>query len=85
MALAHVKKEPLPPSRLAEAEVPAGLDALVLECLAKQSEARPQSAAELKRRLRSCPGASSWEPEDAERWWRVNLPESAPGGGRATE
>ena len=85
MALAHVKKEPLPPSRLAEVEVPAGLDALVLECLAKQPEARPQSAAELKRRLRSCPGASSWEPEDAERWWRVNLPESARGGGMATE
>lgn len=81
MALAHVKKEPLPPSRLAEVEVPAELDALVLGCLAKQPEARPPSAAELKRRLRACPAASLWGPEDAERWWRVNLPESAPGGG----
>lgn len=80
MALAHVKKEPAPPSRLAEVEVPAGLDALVLECLAKQPEERPQSAAELKRRLRACPAASSWGPEDAERWWRVNLPEFAPVG-----
>lgn len=81
MALAHVKKEPLPPSRLAEVEVPAELDALVLGCLAKQPEARPPSASDLKRRLRSCSAASSWGAEDAERWWRVNLPESAPGGG----
>lgn len=77
MALAHVQKEPEPPSRLTEVEVPAQLDALVLECLAKKPEARPPSASELKRRLRLCAAAAPWDAEDAERWWRTNLPAPA--------
>jgi serine/threonine-protein kinase len=76
MALAHVQKQPAPPSQCAEVEVPAGLDALVLQCLAKNPEDRPSSAADLRRRLRVCAAAAPWSPEDAEQWWRVNMPRS---------
>jgi len=74
MALAHVQKEPVPPSRLTEIEVPEALERLVLRCLAKDPAERPGSAAELGRLLSACPGAGTWTVERAEEWWRTNLP-----------
>jgi len=49
-------------------DVPAELDALVLSCLDKKPERRPQSAAELRRRLEAC-CATPWTAEDARGWW----------------
>lgn len=49
----HVEEEPFPPSELAaELEVPGWLDTIVLALLAKDPDARPQSAAEVAERLR---------------------------------
>jgi serine/threonine protein kinase len=49
-------------------DIPAELDALVLACLEKQPEKRPQSAAELRKRLEAC-GAAPWTADDARSWW----------------
>jgi eukaryotic-like serine/threonine-protein kinase len=49
-------------------DVPAALDALVLECLDKNPGRRPQTAAELRRRLESCI-AIPWTAENARAWW----------------
>jgi serine/threonine-protein kinase len=57
-------------------DVPAELDALVLECLEKKPERRPQSAAELRRRLEAC-GGTSWTAEDARKWWSEHQSEMA--------
>jgi serine/threonine-protein kinase len=48
--------------------VPAALDELVLECLDKRPERRPQTAAELRRRLESCV-VTTWTAENARAWW----------------
>ena len=40
--LAHVKDVPLPPSLRSKFDVPAKLDALILDCLAKDKESRPR-------------------------------------------
>lgn len=50
-------------------EVPADLEALVLACLEKEPGDRPQSAAELQRRLDACK-VEPWSSDDAESWWR---------------
>lgn len=63
----HLHREPPRPSDLAPG-IPHDLDAIILSCLAKKVEARPQSARELLSRLSTC-GVSSWTPEDAEAWW----------------
>jgi serine/threonine protein kinase len=48
---AHAQEVPAPPSRYATEPVPAELDALVLEALVKDPQARPASAREFRERL----------------------------------
>jgi hypothetical protein len=51
------------------------LDQLILDCLAKHPDQRPQSALDLARRLRATvPVGHSWTVERAERWWRRHHP-----------
>ena len=47
----HANATPVPPSQRSELEIPAELDRIILACLAKYPEDRPQTAAELSRRL----------------------------------
>ena len=73
-ALAHVRKQPVPPSQRTELEVPAALEEIVMACLAKNPDERPARAAELGRMLAACTAVPAWGPEDAERWWQMHLP-----------
>jgi serine/threonine-protein kinase len=77
MALAHVQKEPVRPSRRSEIPVPAELEDVVLRCLAKKPENRPRSAQELGRLLGACAGTRVWKQEDAVEWWQTYLPETS--------
>jgi hypothetical protein len=67
---AHLHATPVAPSQRLGAALPAGLDALVLECLAKDIAARPQSAYVLRDRLLALGAAQSWSEEDASEWWQ---------------
>jgi len=48
--------------------VPAELEAVVLACLDKKPACRPQSAAELRRRLEAC-AVEPWDSASARSWW----------------
>lgn len=52
-------------------QIPPELDALVLACLEKAPEKRPQSAAELRRQLEAF-SDKPWTPDDARDWWAQN-------------
>ena len=73
MLLRHLQQEPEAPSVAAPMKVPAALDALILECLAKDPGARPANAVELGRRLRELSESSEWTVEMAEAWWTENM------------
>jgi tRNA A-37 threonylcarbamoyl transferase component Bud32 len=72
-ALAHVREAPVPPSLRTEIALPAELDALILDCLAKDPADRPQTMAELDARLEAI-DVARWSAEDAKRWWALHGP-----------
>jgi serine/threonine-protein kinase len=71
-ALAHVKDEPIPPSVRSELVIPPALDALILECLAKDPADRPQSAAVLGERLAATIAPDAWTTDAAHAWWELH-------------
>jgi eukaryotic-like serine/threonine-protein kinase len=73
MIAKHINEEPVPPSQLTELEVAPELDRVVLACLAKRPEDRPQSAAELDRMLAEIE-IEPWSEAAATRWWRTHQP-----------
>ena len=66
----HLNDLPVPPSQRAGRSVPPALEQLVLACLAKRPDQRPQSAAELSHLLAAIEVAP-WSEEQAAEWWRT--------------
>ncbi|MCC6525279.1 MAG: serine/threonine protein kinase [Polyangiaceae bacterium] len=66
----HLNTTPTPPSQRTDAEVPADLEELILDCLAKSRADRPQTAQAFMARLRTCACTSLWDEAQARRWWR---------------
>jgi serine/threonine-protein kinase len=71
--LAHVRDNPEPPSDHSEMPIPESLNQLILECLAKNPAARPQTTAELVRRLDAI-DVPLWTADDARKWWALHGP-----------
>jgi serine/threonine-protein kinase len=69
----HMHDPPVPPSERSELPVPAALDRIVLACLAKAPDDRPQSAAALARALEAV-DVEPWSEELAASWWSSNQP-----------
>jgi serine/threonine-protein kinase len=75
MLLQHVQAPPVPPSQRTELPIPRELDDLVLACLAKDPQHRPQNAEELFRLACACRSCNAWTHESAKGWWETHLPE----------
>ncbi len=76
--LRHAHDLPVPPSQRSELAIPTSLDQVVLACLAKHPDERPQSAGEVGRLLLDAmPEGERWTEERAEHWWQRHRPESA--------
>jgi eukaryotic-like serine/threonine-protein kinase len=74
VALAHVQQKPVPPSARSEFDIPAALDALILQCLAKKPGARPASADTLSESLSASMPPDAWTAKDARAWWEHHQP-----------
>jgi serine/threonine-protein kinase len=75
MLMHHLNTPPVPPSQRTELPIPRELDELVLACLQKDPNQRPQNAGELFRMAHNCRACDGWDPGAAEAWWQVHLPE----------
>jgi len=66
----HLQKTPEPPSSRLGQALPAKLETVVLACLEKDPNRRPESADALRERLAACDDVAPWNAEEARRWWR---------------
>ncbi len=69
----HLHSEPMPPSQRREG-IAADLEAVILACLQKDPEARPDSARALAASLDACGDSGRWSVEEARRWWSRQEP-----------
>jgi eukaryotic-like serine/threonine-protein kinase len=72
----HLQAVPVTPSKRTELPIPETLEHLVLACLAKKPEERPENARQLAQSLDTIDGMT-WSEEDANRWWREHHPPQA--------
>jgi eukaryotic-like serine/threonine-protein kinase len=74
LLVAHAHETPRRPSQLGARGVPNDLDQLVIDCLAKDPAARPQSVDAVAARLAAIPLDARWTPSAAANWWAKNRP-----------
>jgi len=75
MLMQHVHAQPVPPSQRTELPIPRELDELVLACLQKDPNMRPQSAEELLHMCDESRVCRNWNHAAAKRWWQTHLPD----------
>ena len=73
--LQHVQAEPVPPSQRTELPIPKDIDDLVMACLQKDPNRRPQNAEVLLDMTCGCKTGDCWNQDLAKSWWEKHLPE----------
>jgi hypothetical protein len=85
----HASTVPVPPSKRIATPVPPGLERVLLDCLAKEPDERPESARALDVRLEEIVLPEPWTRELAERWWNrygnAAIPASTPARDSASD
>ncbi len=66
----HLQVEPDPPSQRLGRDCAPDVEALVLMCLAKDPNRRPQTARDLAIRVRACEDSGTWTQAQACAWWQ---------------
>ena len=74
----HLQDPPPAPSQRAPQPVPRAVDDLVLACLQKDPERRPDNAQVLLDMAAACLTRDTWDQPKARSWWRTHLPHLAP-------
>jgi eukaryotic-like serine/threonine-protein kinase len=69
VVVGHVTQVPTPPSQATNRAIPAELEKLVLACLAKTPQERPQSADAVLACLDRCQLERDWTQTRAREWW----------------
>jgi serine/threonine-protein kinase len=75
MLMHHVQTPPIPPSQRTELDIPRELDDLVMACLEKDPDKRPQDAGLLFEMACHCTTGSGWNNAAAKHWWESHLME----------
>ena len=71
----HVQTPPIAPSKRTELAIPRDLEDLVMSCLEKDPNKRPQRADELWQLAMCCRSCETWDQDAARQWWETHLPE----------
>jgi len=74
----QVKEMPPPPSERLGRSCSADLEAVLLQCLAKNPDERPPTAELLDEALARCASEGAWTLPEAEQWWRTSAVAAEP-------
>ncbi|MEM7393777.1 MAG: serine/threonine-protein kinase, partial [Verrucomicrobiota bacterium] len=74
LARAHLKEAPPPPSHHVKT-IPADMEDLILQCMEKKPENRPQSAETLQDALHGIKDIGAWTRRETRDWWHQHLPD----------
>jgi len=66
----HMRSTPLSPTERCDLKVCPELEKLLMQCLLKNPEDRPESAQALSDALAQCVPYTTWTNDDAKLWWR---------------
>ncbi|MBL4844023.1 MAG: serine/threonine protein kinase [Planctomycetes bacterium] len=69
----HLHVAPAPPSSKTEMTIPAELEELIMDCLEKDPDRRPQTMNEFVGRLDRLPALNNWTDERAQLWWSARV------------
>ncbi|HWA73524.1 MAG TPA: serine/threonine-protein kinase [Polyangiaceae bacterium] len=75
MLVMHAHQKPILPSKRVDVSIHAGLEAVVMSCLEKNPNRRPQTARELSELLGALSFSPAWAEERAWLWWKRYHPE----------
>ncbi len=73
MLVMHAHQRPAPPSQRLGEPIHEALESIIMECLDKNPNRRPQAASELGERLARLQFAKAWTEERARAWWQTHL------------
>jgi len=65
----HLHSTPVPPSERLGRGLPPKIEGVILSCLEKDPDRRPQSARDLISRLLECDDVDPWTQDQARAWW----------------
>ena len=69
--ISHVQDRPESPSTLSPFDVPPEFEALIMQCLEKSPDDRPESFTEIDERLADLTTSLPWSSYDSRRWWKA--------------
>jgi serine/threonine-protein kinase len=72
----HAKTPPTPPSQRSEFTIPESLERLIMSCLEKDPDKRPQSMTEINQMLIAVDVEEPWTEQRALTWWQLHMPQS---------
>ena len=73
----HLQSTVVPPSIRSGRSIPEALEHVVMKCLGKKADERPQSAAQLAEMLEWIP-TEGWNQDTAREWWEFNAEKPMP-------
>jgi eukaryotic-like serine/threonine-protein kinase len=73
MFIEHLQSAPIPPSQRTEMRIAPDLEDVVLACLEKNPNKRPQNAQQLLEMLDLCHTREEWDNQSARNWWETHL------------
>lgn len=75
--VAHLQTEPKDLASQLTTPLPEGMSELIMRCLEKRPEDRPQSMSALRSALAELDCSQPWSEDEADEWWAQNVPRPA--------